>query len=120
MVLFVFGSLTIVSGGRALFTEAGISSRGNIVPLVLWFNFVSGFFYLAVVVSIFKFETYFKRLSIALAVLNSIVLLYLLIHISLGGLFESRTLFAMCFRAAFWIAFVALVFRYPEKRQLNS
>lgn len=45
-VAIVFGLLTIVSGGRALFggpaTEAAV---GNAVPFVLWFNFLSGFVY---------------------------------------------------------------------------
>ena len=46
-VLFiVFGIMTVVSGGRSLFTEEGIATRGNIVPIVLWFNFMAGFFYL--------------------------------------------------------------------------
>ena len=44
IVAIVFGVLTVVSGGRALF--AGAEARaavGNAVPFVLWFNFLAGF-----------------------------------------------------------------------------
>ena len=54
LVFLIFGLMTILSGGRSLFTENGIATRGNIVPLVLWFNFFAGFFYLVASISIFK------------------------------------------------------------------
>jgi len=41
-VATVFGLLTIVSGGRALF---GGVDMGAAVPFVLWFNFLAGFAY---------------------------------------------------------------------------
>jgi len=39
-VAIVFGALTIVAGGRALF---GGADMGAVVPFVLWFNFCAGF-----------------------------------------------------------------------------
>jgi hypothetical protein len=109
-VFLIFGLMTILSGGRSLFTESGIATRGNIVPLVLWFNFVAGFFYLIASVSIFKMKTCVKKLSTALAVSNTFVLAYLLNHIFQGQLYEHKTLIAMIFRTSFWIL-VALYFR---------
>lgn len=45
----VFGALTIVSGGQALFGSAAAQTAvGNAVPFVLWFNFLSGFVYVLV------------------------------------------------------------------------
>ena len=35
LIFLIFGLMTILSGGRSLFTESGIATRGNIVPLVL-------------------------------------------------------------------------------------
>lgn len=104
-VFFVFGVLTIISGGRALFTENGIATRGNIVPLVLWFNFVAGFFYVIASFSIFRKKTCVKRLSIVLGLSNLLVLTYLLTHIYSGKLYEFKTLIAMLFRTSFWISF---------------
>lgn len=105
LLIFIFGSMTVISGGRALFTETGIATRGNIVPLVLWFNFIAGFFYLMAALSTLKLKACIKKLSIVLAVLNGLVFLYLLNHIYQGGLYENRTLIAMSFRTAFWIFF---------------
>mgnify|MGYP000908321560 FL=1 len=104
-VFLIFGLMTILSGGRSLFTENGIATRGNIVPLVLWFNFFAGFFYLVASISIFKLKPCVEKLSIAIAISNSIVLVYLLNHIFQGQLYEHKTLIAMIFRTLFWILF---------------
>lgn len=113
IAILIFGSLTIISGGRALFTEAGIQSRGNIVPLVLWFNFLAGFLYVIIGIATLKLKTQAKKLSVALAVTNVFVLLYLLNHVYQGGLFENKTLVAMSFRTAFWIV-IAVYFRKSD------
>lgn len=105
LLFLVFGVMTVISGGRNLFTETGIATRGNIVPLVLWFNFTAGFFYLVAAFSTFKMKTCVKKLSIVLAILNTIVLLYLAGHIYQGGLYENKTVVAMSFRTLFWIVF---------------
>lgn len=105
LLIFIFGSMTVISGGKALFTESGIATRGNIVPLVLWFNFIAGFFYILAALSTLRLKACIKKLSIALAALNALVFLYLLGHIFQGGLYENKTLIAMSFRTAFWIFF---------------
>lgn len=104
-VIFIFGLMTILAGGRSLFTESGIATRGNIVPLVLWFNFIAGFFYLLTSISVFKMKICVKKLSVTLAVSNTLVLAYLLNHIFQGQLYEYKTLIAMIFRTLFWISF---------------
>lgn len=111
LVFAIFGVMTIISGGRSLFTETGVTSRGNIVPLVLWFNFIAGFLYLMAGMSTFRLRACVKKLSVALAVLNSIVLLYLAIYIYQGGLYENRTVVAMSFRTIFWIFFAIYFYR---------
>ena len=45
-VAVIFGLLTIVSGGSALFGgPAAAAAAGDAAPFVLWFNFLSGFVY---------------------------------------------------------------------------
>ena len=45
-IAVVFGALTIVSGGQALFGDAAAQAAvGNAGPFVLWFNILSGFAY---------------------------------------------------------------------------
>jgi len=44
----VFGGVTVLTGGRALICS--LESRvdfGNVVPFVLWFNFLAGFVYIS-------------------------------------------------------------------------
>lgn len=113
LLFLVFGIMTLISGGRSLFTEAGVASRGNIVPVVLWFNFIAGFFYLMAGISTFRLKVCVKKLAIVLAVLNTIVLLYLANHIYQGGLYENKTVVAMSFRTVFWI-FFAVYFQRSE------
>ena len=46
IVALVFGLVTVVAGGRALFgDEAARAAVGAAVPFVLWFNFAAGFAY---------------------------------------------------------------------------
>jgi hypothetical protein len=116
LVFLIFGTLTIFSGGRALFSEIGINTRGNIVPVVLWFNFIAGFFYLISSFLIFKLIPLVKQLSITIAILNVIIFSYLIYHIFDGGLFENKTVFAMGFRTVFWLIFAI----YFHKSKLFS
>lgn len=112
--LVVFGLLSILSGGRALFTEAGIASRGNIVPLVLWFNFIAGFFYVAAGIFSYSLKGCVRKLSTLLAITNGIVLLYLLNHIYQGDLYETRTLLAMTIRTTLWIVLAFYFSKSPK------
>lgn len=105
LVFIIFGFLTIISGGKNLFSESGIKSNENIVPLVLWFNFIAGFFYFIAGILIFKLKPCVKRLSFIIAILNVIVLFYFINHVFQGGLFEKKTVFAMSFRTLFWVCF---------------
>jgi hypothetical protein len=50
-VAAAFGALTIASGGRALF---GGGTEGNVVPFVLWFNFLAGFAYVAAAAGLWR------------------------------------------------------------------
>lgn len=103
LILSLFGLMTIISGATALFTDVGHETRGNIVPLVLWFNFISGFFYILVGFIVYQSKPYVQRLSVLMMSLNIGVLVYLFYHIFQGGLYETRTLIAMSFRTIFWI-----------------
>ncbi len=45
----IFGVITVLSGGRALFGDAAAQAAvGNAVGFVLWFNFLAGFAYVLV------------------------------------------------------------------------
>lgn len=105
----IFGVLTVFSGSRALF--GGMEARaelGNIVPFVLWFNFLAGFVYVLAGVALLRGKRRAAPLAMFLAVSTVLVFLAFAVHIVAGGAFEARTVGALSLRSLFWIA-VALV-----------
>ena len=47
LIAVVFGVVTVFVGGKTLFgPPAERAAAGNIVPFVLWFNFIAGFAYI--------------------------------------------------------------------------
>ncbi|MDE3028759.1 MAG: hypothetical protein KGH84_10200 [Paracoccaceae bacterium] len=101
----VFGALTIVSGGQALFGSAAAQAAvGNAVPFVLWFNFLSGFVYVLVGLGIALRRAWAGPFASALAFAILAVVLFFGWHVFRGGAYEMRTMGAMTLRAAIWIS----------------
>ena len=104
-----FGVLTVFSGGRALF--GGLEARaelGNIVPFVLWFNFVAGFVYVLAGVALLQTKRWAAPMALLLAVSTVLVFAAFAVHIVAGGAFEARTVGALSLRSLVWVV-VALV-----------
>lgn len=111
-IALVFGALTIVSGGRALFGDpAAQAAVGNAVPFVLWFNFLSGFAYMLAAVGIVLRKPWSGNLAWALAA--TIIAVFALFgwHVLQGGAYELRTVGAMVLRAAVWIGIALYLHR---------
>ena len=104
LVAIVFGIVTIIVGGKTLFggTEVRIAA-GNILPFVLWFNFIAGFAYVIAGVGLFLWKRWAAQLSAAIAAATIAVFVAFSIHIFLGGTFEARTVGAMIIRSVVWI-----------------
>lgn len=110
-VALVFGVATIKAGADVLFfSEQARSAAGNYVPFVLWANFIGGFLYVAAGLLILLNSTQALRLSAFIAVTTVAVLVALVIYITVGGAYETRTLAAMLFRSVIWVA-IALILR---------
>jgi hypothetical protein len=112
LVAIAFGFTTIVVGGKTLF--GGIEARsaaGNIVPFVLWFNFVAGFAYVIAGIGLLLWKRWAALLSAAIAVATIVVLIALGIHIFAGLAFEMRTVGAMILRSAVWLVIAVLTCR---------
>lgn len=104
-VAVVFGVLTVLSGGQALFGgEAARAAVGDAVTFVLWFNFIAGFFYLLAGVGLFFWRRWAAQLSAAIAVATVVVFAAFGWHVATGGAFEMRTVGAMILRSGIWIA----------------
>jgi len=107
-----FGVVTIVVGGKTLFGgPAERAAAGNIVPFVLWFNFIAGFAYVTAGYGIFLWKRWATQLSAVIAVATIAAFIALGIHILLGGAFEIRTVGAMTVRSFVWIAIAIAAYR---------
>ncbi|MCM2333197.1 MAG: hypothetical protein NDI82_04535 [Anaeromyxobacteraceae bacterium] len=105
-----FGIATIVSGGRVLFgSDAARAAAGQVVPFVLWFNFLAGFVYVGAGVGIARACRWAVVLSLGIAAATALVFLALGVHILAGGSFEQRTVAAMVLRLGVWIAIAVAV-----------
>ena len=107
-VATVFGLLTILSGGRALF---GGVDMGAAVPFVLWFNFLAGFAYVLAGIGLWRGAGWAPMLSLGIALATVAVFAAFLWHVVSGGAWEARTMGAMILRSSIWITIAALAFR---------
>ena len=107
-VAAIFGLLTVVSGGRALF---GGVDMGAVVPFVLWFNFVAGFAYVLAGIGLWRGMNWAPMLSLAIAAATAAVFAAFLWHAGSGGAWEARTMGAMILRTGVWTVIAALALR---------
>ena len=108
IVAIAFGLATLQSGGMVLFGPAEAQrAAGAVVPFVLWFNFLSGFVYIAAGVGLWRMARWGFQLAAALAVAISIVFAMFGVHVAGGGAFEMRTLYALSLRLGVWCAIAA-------------
>ena len=112
IVGILFGILTIISGGSALFGSAEArASLGNTVPFVLWFNFLAGFVYIVAGTGLFLQKRWAMWLSIILFVATALVFAAFGVHVLWGGLYEMRTLGALVLRTTLWAIISAIAFK---------
>ena len=105
IVAIVFGLATLQSGGAVLFgPPAAQNAAGAIVPFVLWFNFLSGFAYVAAGVGLGRMTRWGFRVSAGIALAIAVVFVLFGLHVAGGGAFEARTLYALMLRLAVWVA----------------
>jgi len=103
IVAVLFGLLTVKEGGEVLLgDEAAVAAAGNYVPFVLWFNFFSGFAYIAAGVGLWRLQRWAVWLAVAIAAAIALTFIGLGMHINSGGAYEQRTVIAMSMRTAVW------------------
>ena len=119
VIAIMFGLLTIKSGGQVLF--GGISyqkAAGNYIPLVVWFNFLAGFIYLAAGAGIWMRQRWAVWLSLLIAIATIIVFVIFGLQILKGGAYETRTVAAMSLRSLVWILISIFSYRGVIRQQV--
>ena len=120
-VAVLFGLLTIISGGRALFGgPAAADAVGDAVPFVLRFNFLSGFVYVLAGIGSARGHRWAVMLSAGLAVMIAVVFALFGLYVFQGGAFEMRTVGAMSLRLGVWLAIAVLAARHIASRKADD
>ena len=112
----VFGVVTVLTGGRALF--GSLESRadfGNAVPFVLRFNFLAGFVYIVAGAGLLLRRRWAVYTSLFVAVSTILVFAAFGVHVIGGGTFERRTIGAMTIRSLFWIVVTIVSIRAMKR-----
>ena len=112
----VFGVVTVLTGGRALF--GSLESRadfGNAVPFVLRFNFLAGFVYIVAGAGLLLRRRWAVYTSLFVAVSTILVFVAFGVHVIGGGTFERRTIGAMTIRSLFWIVVTIVSIRAMKR-----
>jgi len=121
IVAMVFGLMTIVAGGRALFgDEAARAAAGAAVPFVLWFNFMAGFAYVVAGAGLLMRAPWGAWLSAMIAAATILVFLAFGLHVMIGGAYEMRTVAAMTLRSLVWIGIAIFAWRAVGRREGNG
>jgi hypothetical protein len=121
VIAVLFGVLTVLSGGMALFGPEQARARlGDVVPLVLWFNFLAGFAYVGAGVGLYLGRPGAVHLAAALAAATVLVFGALGWHAATGGAYEVRTVAAMSLRSIFWVVVWIVAVRALARREPSS
>lgn len=84
---------------------------------IVWANFISSLLYLISAYGFLKIKSWtFKALSVATVILV-VALIGLFIHIYSGGIYETKTVFAMLFRISVTIAFTVIAYFSINKKK---
>ena len=105
----VFGIATLSASGSVLFgPDRARALAGDIVPFVVWFNFLAGFAYLAAAVGLWRARGWGYWLAIVIALATAATGLAFGYVAFSGAAVEPRTGMALAFRFAVWTALAAL------------
>lgn len=115
-LLAVFGLMTLFMSGSVIFDLFDIREKeGNYVLFIVWANFISSIIYLFSAYGIIKKQNWaLLFLGISLSILVA-AFIGLIIHIYLGGIYETKTIGAMVFRIIMTLAFTVYVYFTNKK-----
>ncbi len=116
--LLLFGAVTLFMSSSVIFDWFGIRAKeGNYVLFVVWANWLCAYIYFVSVYGFLKMTSWtFKTLSVATVILL-VALTGLFVHIYSGGIYETKTVFAMLFRISVTIAFTAIAYFLINKKK---
>ncbi|MEQ3676107.1 MAG: hypothetical protein ABNH19_13050 [Dokdonia sp.] len=116
IVMIAFGLLTLYLSSSILFDWFGVRAKqGNYVLFIVGTNFLCSILYLIAAYSFILRKQWTFKLLLTTLILLSIGFIGLLVHISMGGLYETKTVGAMIFRIVFTIGFIGITKKLLKK-----
>jgi multisubunit Na+/H+ antiporter MnhB subunit len=116
IVMTTFGLLTLYLSSSILFDWFGVRAKqGNYVFFIVGTNFLCSILYLTVAYGLYKRKEWTFKLLLMALILLSIGFIGLLIHINMGGLYETKTVGAMFFRIVLTIGFIGITKKLSKK-----
>ncbi|MDX2471326.1 MAG: hypothetical protein QNL04_12205 [SAR324 cluster bacterium] len=100
--MFIFGLLTVKSGGGVLFVDSIREVAGNYILPIVWFNFLAGALSLLVAPSLWLGKVWAPKVASAVFFAYLAMDLYLAVHIVTGGMYMEKTILAMAIRTTMW------------------
>ena len=99
-ILAIIGAATVFMGGAVLFDFFGMRAlEGNYVSFVVMANWICGFIYLVAAYGFWKQKIWTEKLLWLSFLILVIAFAGFINHIYLGGLYETKTIYAMSFRS---------------------
>lgn len=120
IILIAFGLLTLFLSTSIFLDLFNIRAKeGNYVLFVVWANFICSILYLFSAYGFLKLKNWTKFLLGIAAVILIISFVLLKIHINNGGIYETKTVYAMIFRIGVTIVFALIAYFTIQKEKLN-
>lgn len=105
LVSLLFGLITIFAGGAVIFDLFGMREKqGNYVLFIVWTNFICGFLYLISAYGFYHLKKWTSGILFFAFIILIAAFIGLIIWITLGNIYETKTIVAMLFRLLITIA----------------
>ena len=119
VVLGLFALITLFLSSAVILDLFNIREKeGNYVLFVVWANFISSILYLIAVYGLVKAKKYTALVLLVSAIILSVAFIGLKVHISNGGIYETKTVGAMIFRTGLTLVFAVAAYFLITKSKL--
>lgn len=121
IILAGFGLLTLFLSTSVIFDLFGIREKeGNYVLFIVWANFIASILYLFSAYGFVKGKSWTSILLGLASIVLIIAFVFLKVHISNGGIYETKTVGAMIFRIGLTIAFTLIAYFTLAKNRSSA
>lgn len=115
-LLVAFGLLTLFLSSSIIFDWFGIRAKeGNYVLFVVGANFLCAILYLIAAYGFIKKKQWVLKVLLTALILLFVGFIGLFVHITMGGLYETKTIGAMIFRLVVTLGLIALAKKTTSK-----